>query len=170
MLCHLANLEATPGEGTSYRLAKIDKKSYPKIITAGNGIPYYTNSTQLPVNFTDDVFWALKHQEGLQRKYTGGTVFHSFLGESPDNGETTKQLVKKIASNFALPYFTITPTFSVCPTHGYIKGEHFNCPTCQRRAEVYSRVVGYIRPVRSWNEGKQKEFKDRLEFKIPTHN
>lgn len=167
---HIYNLEATPGEGTSYRLAKIDKKSYPKIITAGNGIPYYTNSTQLPVNFTDDVFWALKHQEGLQRKYTGGTVFHSFLGESPDNGETTKQLVKKIASNFALPYFTITPTFSVCPTHGYIKGEHFNCPTCQRRAEVYSRVVGYIRPVRSWNEGKQKEFKDRLEFKIPTHN
>jgi anaerobic ribonucleoside-triphosphate reductase len=167
---HIYNLEATPGEGTSYRLAKIDKKKYPKIITAGNGVPYYTNSTQLPVNFTDDIFWALKHQEGLQRKYTGGTVFHSFLGESPDNGETTKQLVKKIANNFALPYFTITPTFSVCPSHGYIKGEHFNCPTCKARAEVYSRVVGYIRPIRSWNAGKQREFKDRLEFKIPSHN
>jgi anaerobic ribonucleoside-triphosphate reductase len=167
---HIYNLEATPGEGTSYRLAKIDKKKYPKIITAGNGVPYYTNSTHLPVNYTDDVFWALKHQEDLQRKYTGGTVFHSFLGESPDNGETTKQLVKKISNNFALPYFTITPTFSVCPSHGYIKGEHFNCPTCQARAEVYSRVVGYIRPVRSWNAGKQREFKDRMEYKISKFN
>jgi len=163
---HIFNLEATPGEGTSYRLAKIDKKKYPKIITAGNGVPYYTNSTQLPVNYTDDVFWALKHQEELQRKYTGGTVFHTFLGESPNNGETTKELVKKIANSFALPYFTITPTFSVCKQHGYIKGEHFKCPTCGAATEVYSRVVGYIRPVRSWNEGKQREFKDRLEFKI----
>ncbi len=167
---HIYNLEATPAEGTSYRLAKIDKKKYPKIIAAGNGVPYYTNSTQLPVNFTDDIFWALKHQEGLQRKYTGGTVFHSFLGESPDNGETTKQLVKKIASNFALPYFTITPTFSVCKQHGYIKGEHFKCPTCGARTEVYSRVVGYIRPVQSWNAGKQREFKDRLEFKVSNFN
>ncbi|MFH1473763.1 MAG: ribonucleoside triphosphate reductase [Candidatus Aenigmatarchaeota archaeon] len=167
---HIYNLEATPGEGTTFRLAKMDKKKYPKIIAAGNGVPYYTNSTQLPVNHTDDLFLALKHQEELQRKYTGGTVFHSFLGESPDNGETTKQLVKKIASNFAVPYFTITPTFSVCKQHGYIKGEHFNCPTCKARAEVYSRVVGYIRPVQSWNAGKQREFKDRLEFKVSKFN
>jgi anaerobic ribonucleoside-triphosphate reductase len=163
---HIYNLEATPAEGTSYRLARIDKQKYPKIKTAGNSVPYYTNSTQLPVNYTDDIFWALNHQEELQRKYTGGTVFHTFLGESPNNGETIKELVKKIANNFALPYFTITPTFSVCPTHGYIKGEHFKCPTCQARAEVYSRVVGYIRPVQNWNEGKQQEFKNRLEFKI----
>jgi ribonucleoside-triphosphate reductase len=165
---HIYNLEATPAEGTSYRMAKVDRAIYPKIITAGNGIPFYTNSTQLPVNYTDDVFWALKHQEDIQRKYTGGTVFHTFLGESPDNGETVKVLVKKIASGFALPYFTITPTFSVCPTHGYIKGEHFNCPSCNAKSEVFSRVVGYIRPVQDWNEGKQAEFKHRLEFKIPS--
>lgn len=165
---HIYNLEATPAEGTSYRMAKVDRAIYPKIITAGNGIPFYTNSTQLPVNYTDDVFWALKHQEDIQRKYTGGTVFHTFLGESPDNGEAIKMLVKKIASGFALPYFTITPTFSVCPTHGYVKGEHFNCPSCNAKSEVFSRVVGYIRPVQDWNEGKQAEFKDRLEFKIPS--
>ena len=164
---HIYNLEATPAEGTSYRLAKIDKTNYPKIITAGVKLPFYTNSTHLPVNYTDDVFWALKHQEELQRKYTGGTVFHTFLGESPNDGETTKLLVKKIASSFALPYFTITPTFSVCPSHGYIKGEHFNCPTCNSKSEVFSRVVGYIRPVQVWNEGKQEEFKQRLEYKIP---
>jgi ribonucleoside-triphosphate reductase len=165
---HIYNLEATPAEGTSYRMAKVDRAVYPKIIAAGNGIPYYTNSTQLPVNYTDDVFWALKHQEDIQRKYTGGTVFHMFLGESPDNGDTIKVLVKKIASGFALPYFTITPTFSVCPTHGYVKGEHFNCPSCNAKSEVFSRVVGYIRPVQDWNEGKQAEFKHRLEFKIPS--
>jgi ribonucleoside-triphosphate reductase len=165
---HIYNLEATPAEGTSYRMAKVDRATYPKIITAGNAIPFYTNSTQLPVNYTDDVFWALKHQEDIQRKYTGGTVFHTFLGESPDNGDTIKVLVKKIASGFALPYFTITPTFSVCPTHGYVKGEHFNCPSCNAKSEVFSRVVGYIRPVQDWNEGKQAEFKDRLEFKIPS--
>ncbi len=164
---HIYNLEATPAEGTSDRMAKVDRALYPKIIAAGNGIPFYTNSTQLPVNYTDDVFWALKHQEDIQRKYTGGTVFHTFLGESPDNGEAIKVLVKKIASGFALPYFTITPTFSVCPTHGYVKGEHFNCPSCNAKSEVFSRVVGYIRPVQDWNEGKQAEFKDRLEFKIP---
>jgi len=165
---HIYNLEATPAEGTSYRMAKVDRAKYPKIITAGNGIPFYTNSTQLPVNYTDDVFWALKHQEDIQRKYTGGTVFHTFLGESPDNEEAVKLLVKKIASGFALPYFTITPTFSVCPSHGYVKGEHFNCPTCNAKSEVFSRVVGYIRPVQDWNEGKQAEFKDRLEFKVPS--
>ena len=164
---HIYNLEATPGEGTSYRLAKIDKKAMPKIITYGKGVPYYTNSTQLPVDYTDDVFSALNHQEGLQRKYTGGTVFHTFLGESPNGGDEVRQLVKKIASGFAIPYFTITPTFSICKNHGYIKGEHFNCPTCNARTDVYSRVVGYIRPVGAWNKGKQEEFKQRLEYKVP---
>ena len=164
---HIYNLEATPAEGTSYRMARVDRSNFPRIITAGNGIPFYTNSTHLPVNYTDDLFWALKHQEELQRKYTGGTVFHTFLGESPNDGETVKVLVKKMASGFALPYFTITPTFSICPTHGYVKGEHFNCPTCKSKSEVFSRVVGYIRPVQDWNEGKQAEFKERLEFKIP---
>jgi len=163
---HIFNLEATPAEGTSYRLAKIDKERYPKIISAGQKVPYYTNSTQLPVNHTDDVFWSLKHQEPLQRKYTGGTVFHTFLGESPNDGEATKLLVEKIASKFAIPYFTITPTFSVCPTHGYLKGEHFICPICGERAEVFSRVVGYLRPVTDWNDGKQEEFKQRTTFKI----
>ncbi|OGI12520.1 AT hook motif [Candidatus Micrarchaeota archaeon RBG_16_36_9] len=164
---HIYNLEATPAEGTSYRLAKVDRQSYPKIISSGKNLPFYTNSTQLPVNYTDDVFAALNHQEELQRKYTGGTVFHTFLGESPENGEAVKLLVRKIATNYALPYFTITPTFSVCPSHGYIKGEHFNCPSCNSKAEVFSRVVGYIRPVQDWNEGKQEEFKQRLEYKIP---
>ena len=164
---HIYNLEATPAEGTSYRLAKVDRQNYPKIISSGKNLPFYTNSTQLPVNYTDDVFLALNHQEELQRKYTGGTVFHTFLGESPENGEAVKLLVRKIATSYALPYFTITPTFSVCPSHGYIKGEHFNCPTCNSKAEVFSRVVGYIRPVQDWNEGKQEEFKQRLEYKIP---
>ena len=163
---HIYNLEATPAEGTSYRLAKTDRAKYPKIKTFGKSVPFYTNSTQLPVNYTDDVFWALKHQEELQRKYTGGTVFHTFLGESPNGGEAVKSLVKKIASGFALPYFTITPTFSLCQTHGYIRGKNFNCPSCGSKTEVFSRVVGYIRPVQHWNRGKQEEFKQRLEFKI----
>ncbi|MFH0928941.1 MAG: ribonucleoside triphosphate reductase [Candidatus Aenigmatarchaeota archaeon] len=164
---HIYNLEATPGEGTSFRLAKIDKKKTPKIITYGKDVPYYTNSTQLPVDHTSDVFAALNHQEALQRKYTGGTVFHTFLGESPNGGEEVKQLVKKIASGFAVPYFTITPTFSVCSKHGYIRGEHFKCPTCQAKTQVYSRVVGYIRPVNTWNMGKREEFRQRMEYKIP---
>jgi len=163
---HIYNLEATPAEGTSYRLAKTDRAKYPKIKTFGKSVPFSTNSTQLPVNYTDDVFWALKHQEELQRKYTGGTVFHTFLGESPNGGEAVKSLVKKIASGFALPYFTITPTFSLCQTHGYIRGKNFNCPSCGSKTEVFSRVVGYIRPVQHWNRGKQEEFKQRLEFKI----
>lgn len=165
---HIYNLEATPGEGTSYRLAKIDRSTMPKIITSGATKPYYTNSTQLPVNHTDDIFTALKHQEELQRRYTGGTVFHTFLGESPDSPDELKTLVKKMATNFAIPYFTMTPTFSVCKNHGYIKGEHFKCPTCCLPSEVYSRVVGYIRPVQAWNDGKREEFKDRLEYKVPT--
>jgi ribonucleoside-triphosphate reductase len=162
---HLYNLEATPAEGTAYRLAKIDKKYYPEIITAGSSIPYYTNSTHLPVEYTDDLWFALKHQEDLQVKYTGGTVFHVFLGESPTS-EETRILVKKIAENFRIPYFTITPTFSICPNHGYLKGEKSICPICNSPSEVYSRVVGYLRPVKDWNAGKQEEFKERKKFKV----
>lgn len=150
------NLEATPGEGTSYRLAKLDKERY----------PYYTNSTQLPVNYTDDIFEVLDHQDDLQTKYTGGTVVHIYAGERIQSTETMKNLVKKICSNYHLPYFTFSPTFSTCPNHGYIAGEHFSCPQCGADCEVYSRVVGYIRPVQQWNKGKKKEFIDRKEFVI----
>lgn len=150
------NLEATPGEGTSYRLAKLDKEKY----------PYYTNSTQLPVNYTDDIFEVLDHQDELQTKYTGGTVVHIYAGERIQSIETMKNLVKKICNNYKLPYFTFSPTFSVCSEHGYLNGEHFECPQCGASCEVYSRVVGYIRPVQQWNKGKRKEFKDRQEFKI----
>ena len=125
---HIYNLEATPAEGTAYRLARIDKRLYPNIKTAGADVPYYTNSTHLPVNYTDDIFEVLKHQDELQTKYTGGTVVHVFIGERMESAAATKQLVKKIAYNFRLPYFTITPTFSICPVHGYVKGEHFQCP------------------------------------------
>ncbi|MBS7655885.1 ribonucleoside triphosphate reductase [Candidatus Bathyarchaeota archaeon] len=162
---HLYNLEATPAEGTAYRLAKIDKKYYPKIVTAGDSVPYYTNSTHLPVEYTDDLWFALKHQEDLQVKYTGGTVFHAFLGESPTS-EEVRILVKKIAENFRIPYYTITPTFSICPNHGYLKGEKPKCQICNAPSEVYSRVVGYLRPVKDWNAGKQEEFKERKEYKI----
>ncbi len=166
---HIYNLEATPAESTSYRLAQKDKEKYPDIITAGTKkVPYYTNSTQLPVNFTDDLFEALKLQDDLQCKYTGGTVFHIFLGEKAPNADTVKALVKKVFEKFKLPYITITPTFSICPVHGYIAGEHFYCPKCtvKQPCEVYSRVVGYLRPVSQWNIGKQQEFKERKEFKI----
>ncbi len=163
---HLYNLEATPAEGTSYRLARIDKKKYPKIITAGEKVPYYTNSTQLPVDYTDDLFWALKHQEPLQCKYTGGTVFHIFLGEALDDGEEVKLLIRRIAERFRIPYYTITPTFSICPNHGYLKGKYSKCPSCGARTEIYSRVVGYLRPVQDWNAGKQEEFRQRIGFKI----
>lgn len=162
---HIYNLEAVPAEGTSYRLARIDKKKYPNIITAGEKISYYTNSTLLPVNRTEDVIEALEHQEELQTLYTGGTVFHIFLGERMSSGEAAKRLLKKIAYNSRIPYITITPTYSICPDHGYLKGEHPNCPDCGKNAEIYSRVVGYFRPVRNWNEGKQEEFKQRLEYK-----
>ncbi len=124
----LYNLEATPGEGTSYSLARLDRKQYPDIIASGDEEPYYTNSTQLPVGHTDDIFEALNHQEPLQTSYTGGTVFHGFIGERIEDPEVCKRLVKKIASNFTLPYFTISPTFTICPIHGYIPGEHFECP------------------------------------------
>jgi ribonucleoside-triphosphate reductase len=178
---NIFNLEATPGEGTTYRLARLDKKFYPEIraynqeVYTGNRgrdiEPYYTNSTQLPVGFTTDVFEALDLQDSLQTKYTGGTVLHIFLGEEEPSPTATKNLVRKVASNYALPYYTITPTFSVCPDHGYIAGEHQLCPTCQAsqkstECEIYSRVVGYIRPVNQWNKGKQQEFKDRTTFDL----
>jgi ribonucleoside-triphosphate reductase len=163
---NMYNLEATPAEGTSYRLAKSDKNKYPDIITAGTTNPYYTNSTQLPVGFTNDAFKALKLQDDLQTKYTGGTVFHMFLGEAISNYEAVKNLIKTVVSNYRLPYITLTPTFSVCPTHGYLSGKHEYCPKCvvEQRCEVYSRIVGYLRPVSQWNEGKQEEFKERVTF------
>jgi len=169
----LFNLEATPAEGTTYRFASLDKKFYPKIIVANeeqlqkNGAkPYYTNSTQLPVNYTDDIFAALNLQDKLQTKYTGGTVFHSFLGEAIPQGGYAKLLIKKIAENYHLPYYTLSPTFSVCQSHGYLRGEQPVCPECGASTEVFSRVVGYIRPVQQWNPGKQSEFEDRQTFKI----
>lgn len=161
---NIYNLEATPGEGASYRLAMKDKKQYPQIITSGKKEPYYTNSTQLPVGYTSDIISAVKHQEPLQKLYTGGTVFHTFLGESIDR-DSCKLLVKKIASQSSLPYFTITPTFSICEQHGYLKDEQKICPTCKKPTEVYSRVVGYFRPVKDWNLGKQSEFSERKVFK-----
>ncbi len=165
---NLYNLEATPAEGTSYRLALKDKQDFPDIITAGEKEPYYTNSTQLPVNYTDDLFEALKLQDELQTKYSGGTVFHAFLGEAISDPEAVKSLIKLVFEKFRLPYFTLTPTFSICPTHGYIAGEHFICPKCtiEQPCEVYSRVVGYLRPVQQWHKGKQEEFSQRKTFKI----
>ena len=165
------NLESTPAEGTSYRLARIDRKKYPDIITASdnkskNAEPFYTNSTQLPVDYTDDVFEALDLQDEIQVKYTGGTVFHTFAGERIDDPQSVKRLVHKICSNYHLPYVTFTPTFSVCPSHGYIKGEQEKCPTCDDFCEVYSRVVGYLRPVKQWNKGKQEEFDSRQVFQF----
>ncbi|MCR4429680.1 MAG: ribonucleoside triphosphate reductase [Tepidanaerobacteraceae bacterium] len=162
----LYNLEATPAEGASYRLAKKDKEMFKDIITCGNGEPYYTNSTQLPVDFTDDIYAALEHQEELQCRYTGGTVFHGFVGERISDAAACKSLVRKIAENFRLPYYTVTPTFSVCEDHGYIDGEHFTCPHCAKPCEVYSRVVGYYRPVQCWNKGKKQEFSDRKEYAV----
>lgn len=163
---NLFNLEATPAEGTSYRFAKRDKADYPEIITAGTKQPYYTNSSHLPVGFTDDLFTALDLQDELQSKYTGGTVLHGFIGEKITDPNIIKVLLKKIFTKYKLPYLTFTPTFSICPTHGYIAGEHFNCPQCliPQPCEVYSRVVGYIRPVQQWHVGKQEEFKDRKEY------
>jgi len=166
---NLYNLEATPAESTAYRLAKKDKALYPDIITGGTKkIPYYTNSTQLPVNYTDDIFEEFDLQDEIQCKYTGGTTEHIFLGEEISDIETTKKLVKKVFETYRLPFITLTPTFSICPVHGYVAGKHFNCPKCtiEQPCEVYSRVVGYLRPVSQWNEAKQQEFKDRKVFKI----
>ncbi len=166
------NLEATPAEGTSYRLAKIDKSVYPDIIVANEeeyrqgAAPYYTNSTHLPVDYSDDPFFVLENQDDLQTRYTGGTVIHFFLGEKISETETVKNFVRLVCENFHLPYFTLTPTFSVCPVHGYISGEHHSCPECGEETEVYSRIVGYFRPVKHWNDGKKEEFKNRKTYKI----
>lgn len=160
------NLEATPAEGTSYRLAKIDKEMYPDIITAGDDIPYYTNSSQLPVGFTDDIFECMELQDELQSLYTGGTVQHLYLGESINDIEVCKNLIKRIFDNYKMPYISITPTFSICDTHGYIRGEHFTCPECGSRTEVWSRVVGYLRPVENFNAGKKEEYRNRKVFVI----
>lgn len=165
---NLYNLEATPGEGTSYRQAKVDKERCPDIITAGTKeVPYYTNSSHLPVNYTDDIFEALKLQDELQCRYTGGTVLHLFLGERISDPQAAKNLVKKVFENFHLPYITITPSFSICPTHGYLEGEHFECPKCtiKQPCEVYTRIVGYLRPVHQFNLGKKEEFKWRREYR-----
>ena len=167
---NIYNLEATPAESTAYRLALADKEKYPEIITAGTKkTPFYTNSSQLPVNYTEDAFEALKLQDELQCKYNGGTVLHLFLGERISDAQAVKTLVKKVFENFHLPYITLTPTFSICPAHGYLSGEHFYCPQCtiKQPCEVYSRIVGYLRPIQQWNEGKQEEFKQRKEYKIP---
>ncbi len=161
----LYNLEATPAESTSYRLAKHDKKHYPDIITAHEGAtPYYTNSSHLPVGFTEDVFEALDIQDRLQPLYTSGTVFHTFLGEKLPSWKSAAELVRKIAENYQLPYYTMSPTYSVCADHGYISGEQYTCPICGKKTEVYSRITGYYRPVQNWNDGKSQEFLDRKTY------
>lgn len=164
---NLFNLEATPAESTSYRLAKHDRAKYPDIITAcmkEDGAPYYTNSSHLPVGYTDDVFAALAHQDSLQTLYTSGTVFHTFLGEKLSGWQQAALLVRTIAENYRLPYFTISPTYSICKEHGYITGEEFTCPHCGEKTEVYSRITGYYRPVQNWNDGKREEFSERKEY------
>ncbi len=165
------NLEATPAEGTAYRLARLDRKRYRDIVFANqkhivneHAEPFYTNSSQLPVDFSGDLFEALEHQESLQTLYTGGTVFHIFLGERLPSWKSAAELIKKVSFNSRLPYFTLSPTFSICPTHGYTAGEHKTCPTCGTKSEIYSRVVGYLRPVDQWNDGKQSEFGIRHTF------
>ena len=158
----LYNLEATPAESTTYRFAKHDKADFPNIITANmNGTPYYTNSSHLPVGYTEDVFSALDIQDELQTLYTSGTVFHAFLGEKLPDWKAAANLVRKIAENYKLPYYTLSPTYSVCPDHGYLVGEQYTCPHCGKTTEVYSRITGYYRPVQNWNDGKAQEFKDR---------
>ena len=168
---HLYNLEATPAEGTTYRFAKEDAKRFPGIIQAGTkDAPYYTNSSQLPVGYTDDPFQALEEQVELQGKYTGGTVLHLYMGEAVNSAESCKNLVRRALANFKLPYITVTPTFSICPVHGYLSGEHFDCPKCaaegnhEQPCEVWTRVMGYFRPVTSFNKGKKSEYAERTTF------
>jgi ribonucleoside-triphosphate reductase len=164
---NLYNLEATPAEGTSHRLARLDKKLYPEIVTAGmGGAPYYSNSTQLPVNYSDDILRVLDLQDDIQTKYTGGTVVHTFIGEAVSDPQAVKAFVRMVCTNYRLPYFTVTPTFSVCEEHGYLTGEQHDCPRCGKKTEVYSRVVGYIRPIQQWNEGKQHEFTQRKTYRV----
>ena len=162
----LYNLEATPAESTTYRFAKHDRAKFPDIITAAKEgeTPYYTNSSHLPVGYTDDIFTALDVQDELQTLYTSGTVFHAFLGERLDSWKSAANLVRKIAENYKLPYYTLSPTYSVCKTHGYFNGEHFNCPECGEKAEVYSRITGYYRPVQNWNDGKRQEYDNRKKY------
>ena len=164
----LFNLEASPAESTAYRLAKHDRKRWPDIRTAGSkgDVPYYTNSSHLPVEYSSDIFDALDIQDELQVLYTSGTVFHGFLGEKLPDWKAAASLVRKIAENYKLPYYTISPTYSVCPEHGYISGEHFNCPKCGKKAEVYSRITGYYRPVQNWNDGKAQEYKNRTLYDV----
>jgi ribonucleoside-triphosphate reductase len=167
--CHYT-LEATPAEGTGFRLASIDAKRFPDMRSTltcpDSGTPIYANSTQLPVNYTDDIFEVLELQDELQTKYTGGTVLHTFLGEAAADPAAVRSFVKKVCSNFRLPYFTITPSFAICPNHGYLRGEVDRCPTCSEKTEVYSRVVGYMRPVDQWNTGKQAEFAARSHYRV----
>lgn len=160
----LWNLEASPAEGAAYRFARMDKRMYPNIITQGEEEPYYTNSTQLPVGHTKDIFDAVELQENLQTLYTGGTVFHGFIGEEIDSVETVKLLIKRVFESSKMPYFTVTPTYSICLEHGYLKGEQLKCPQCGNATEIWTRVVGFHRPVQSWNLGKKAEYKDRVEF------
>jgi ribonucleoside-triphosphate reductase len=164
----LYNLEATPAESTTYRFAKHDKESFPDIITAGaeGDDPFYTNSTHLPVESTADIFEALDVQDDLQTRYTSGTVFHAFLGEKLPDWQSAAKLVRTIAENYKLPYYTISPTYSICKNHGYIKGEAYKCPDCGEKAEVYSRITGYYRPVQNWNVGKSQEYKNRLTYNM----
>ena len=168
---NLYNLEATPAEGATYRFAKEDAKRFPTILQAGTEEnPYYTNSSQLPVGYTDDAFEELLLQDELQKKYTGGTVLHLYMNERMSSGEACKQLVKRSLTRFRLPYLTITPTFSICPTHGYLAGEHFTCDRCAQQnpsappveCEVWTRVMGYFRPVQSFNIGKKGEYAERV--------
>ncbi len=161
------NLEATPAEGTSYRLAKLDRERYLDIYTSGTNVPYYTNSTQLPVKFTDDIMHMIELQDELQSMYTGGTVQHLYLGERIEDIETAKRIIQKIFTKYKMPYISITPTFSVCDSHGYLVGEQFTCPQCGAKTEVWSRVVGYLRPVQNYNEGKKEEYSERVKFVVP---
>jgi anaerobic ribonucleoside-triphosphate reductase len=165
----LYNLEATPAESTSYRLAKHDVERYPDIITASESgrTPYYTNSSHLPVDYTEDIFEALDIQDPLQTLYTSGTVFHAFLGEKLPDWKAAASLVRKIAENYTLPYYTLSPTYSVCKNHGYLAGEQFICPICGESAEVYSRITGYYRPVQNWNAGKAEEYRARRVYDVP---
>ena len=163
----LYNLEATPAESTAYRLAKHDVEKYPDIKTASEGgTPYYTNSSHLPVGYTADIFDALDIQDELQTLYTSGTVFHAFLGEKLPDWKAAAKLVKTIAENYKLPYYTMSPTYSICKDHGYLSGEHFTCPICGKEAEVYSRITGYYRPVKNWNAGKTAEYKNRVTYDV----
>ena len=166
----LYNLEATPAESTSYRLAKHDRERYPDIICASNcdNVPYYTNSSHLPVGYTSDIFTALDIQDELQTLYTSGTVFHAFLGQKLDSWQAAANLVRKIAENYKLPYYTLSPTYSICQEHGYLEGEQYTCPICGKKTEVYSRITGYYRPVQNWNDGKRAEFKERKVYDIAT--